>query len=339
MMAESDSNSIPPNQESIDGITPQAKADQKSGQPQVESPLGSDIKPSPDHKGNTEHCRPDQTPTGKHILEVLAAGILACYTFAAFQQLGVMSDQLGQMQASGKQTDRLLCLYQQQLTELQKQSTETHNLAVAADTQAKAAKVQSDNTVKLANAASNQVAKLQAGVDQTSRLAVAAEGANTSAARALEAQLRPWLGIVGEPEDAKEGDFLKGVDPPTHEITFNLRFKNYGQSPAMRVTVNSMATFKSTVDVDKAVCDGANKQALAEPHFLAFNTIFPSSEKPIPVSGITPMYRIVVVCTAYRGSDAALPPYNTWIAYEYLRHPNPEGKTIYDFKVLDYEAK
>lgn len=338
MPLEPDSNSIPANQVSIDRIAPQSETDQKSSQTPINPPLGPNIPPPPRCKKPSKECRPDQTPVGKHVLEVLAAGILAAYTVAAFWQLDAMRGQLGQMEGGGKQTDQMLCLIRQQLEQITKQATDTHDLAVAADKQARAAKVQSGNTVKLANAASDQVTKLQLGVNETSRLAGAAESANTNAARALEAQTRPWIGVIGEPEDIKQGDLLKGVDPPTRGITFTIRLKNYGQSPAMRVTIQSLSTYKVTGDLNKGICEAADKQLRTEPHFVQFDTIFPNSDRPSNVSEMSPFNHIFIVCIAYRGQDSTLPPHNTWVAYDFIQHPDANGTMTYSLKLRNYDA-
>jgi hypothetical protein len=115
MTLDPDSNSVLPNQEPIDSVTPHAEANQESGQPPVDPPLGPNIQPSPEHTKPSEECRPDQTPIGKYVLEVLAAGILASYTFAAFQQLGAMSGQLTEMRTSNSNTDRQIILGMGQL--------------------------------------------------------------------------------------------------------------------------------------------------------------------------------------------------------------------------------
>jgi hypothetical protein len=106
MALEPRSDSIPPHQESINSVTPRAKSNQEGGQPPINPPLGSDIQPAPEHKKPAKECRPDQTPIGKYILEVLAAGILAAYTVAAFQQLEAIKGQLEVMQGTLEETTR-----------------------------------------------------------------------------------------------------------------------------------------------------------------------------------------------------------------------------------------
>lgn len=108
MTLEPDSHSILPDQQGTDGVTPQTKATQESKQATPESPVGSYVQTALEHKRNTHHCRPDQTPIGKYILEVLAAGILGAYTVAAIQQLRVMSGQLTQMTQQSNTIQRQL---------------------------------------------------------------------------------------------------------------------------------------------------------------------------------------------------------------------------------------
>src|ERR1700685_1921008 len=126
-------------QPDIDRISPEGAPTQEGGQPPINPSLGPDVNLPPEHENSAPHCRPDQTPTAKYVLEVLAAGILSAYTVAAILQLGAMRGQLAQMQGSGKQTDQLICLYRQQLLELQKQAAHTHQLAAQAKKQAEAA--------------------------------------------------------------------------------------------------------------------------------------------------------------------------------------------------------
>jgi hypothetical protein len=77
-------------------------------------------------------------------LLVLLTGVIAlsntCYTHYARKQFESMNEQLKQMQQSGKQTDQLICLYQNQLLELRKQAVDTHIFAKAAKDQAGIAK-------------------------------------------------------------------------------------------------------------------------------------------------------------------------------------------------------
>jgi hypothetical protein len=70
-----------------------------------------------------------------------------------------------ELKGSDKQTDRLLCLYQQQLAQLTKQAGDTHDLAVAAKTQAAQTINLATETHNLAVNASNQVAIIQGQLD------------------------------------------------------------------------------------------------------------------------------------------------------------------------------
>jgi hypothetical protein len=88
----------PQSDPTVNAMPPQKQSDQKTHHPHVEMPFGSNRVPSTTHKGKSEYCRPDQTPLAKHVLEVIAVGIGACYTLAAIWQLGAMKSQLAVMQ-------------------------------------------------------------------------------------------------------------------------------------------------------------------------------------------------------------------------------------------------
>jgi len=205
--------------------------------------------------------------------------------------------------------------------------------------QAESAKAATD----AAQAMTNQVSKLQAGVDQSSRLADEAGKANTNAARALEAQTRPWIGVIGEPENIKQGDILKGVDPQTHGIDFTIKLKNFGQFPATRVTPHAIALYKNTVDVRESVCREANKAIGDKPHFPKFTAIFPGDVESTPISGVNMEERSnphLLICVAYKGRDASLSPYNTWIVYTYTKRTLADGKVSFEnFQLEDSDAQ
>jgi hypothetical protein len=70
------------------------------------------------------------------IFDLLLVIATSTYAVFAIKQWKAMRDQVTQMQQSGAQTDRLICLYQQQLAQLTKQAGDTHELAVQAKNQA-----------------------------------------------------------------------------------------------------------------------------------------------------------------------------------------------------------
>jgi hypothetical protein len=69
------------------------------------------------------------------VATIVIAVLTGFYVHYAKVQWKAMRDQITEMQGSGKQTDKLICLYQKQLAELQKQGTDTHTLAEAASNQ------------------------------------------------------------------------------------------------------------------------------------------------------------------------------------------------------------
>jgi hypothetical protein len=169
----------------MDSINPQENSGEENRQPPVNPSVQPDIQPAPEHPRETEHCRPDQTPIGKYILEVLAAAVLAAYTIAAYMQLGVMSGQPGQMQSASNQTNQMLCLVRQQLTELHNQTTDTHNLALAAADQASTAKATAAATESLVARSKEAIVASQ----------TAAQNALNASIEASRLDQRAWVGI------------------------------------------------------------------------------------------------------------------------------------------------
>lgn len=156
------------------------------------------------------------------------------YTIYAKKQWRVMEGQLRELKNSGKQTDDLICLYQQQVANLSQQATDTHALAISAGEQAGATKVQADRTREIAEHALAQAKATNALVLETNRLATstdisakAAESAAKTASDELEIGERPWVGVdvkVSGPFNYK----TSGMD-----LTSRFTFHNSGRSPAI----------------------------------------------------------------------------------------------------------
>jgi hypothetical protein len=217
-----------------------------------------------------------------------------------------------------------------QLSEMRSGSSDTHELAEAAKKQAAAsvqqvgsfaalaivAKEQSDNTATLAKAASDQVTKLQAGVDETHKLALAAEDANTNAKEAIEAQTRPWLGIEGGLQSISTN-----VSEPSISVSFEFALRNYGQSPAIKVSsafeFSLPYKYLRAGTAQTAACERAGKTSstVDRPDFfpsIILASIFPgdsgvstihqsaSFNLPDPKQPFTP--DVIVGCIVYQGS-------------------------------------
>lgn len=121
--------------------------------PQGQTPSQSPMIPSAPGKSeissDPNSGRNDQQSTARELarefrwVEVgtfIVNGVLAIIGIIALciyrGQLTTMQGQLGQMQTSSDQTDKLICLYRQQVAELHKQAADTHGLADAAKKQA-----------------------------------------------------------------------------------------------------------------------------------------------------------------------------------------------------------
>jgi hypothetical protein len=83
----------PPIQPPANAVAPPRQSSKKHDEPK-DMIVPTKTNPPNAHKRTTANCRPDQTPIGKMILEVLAVAIGACYTVAALWQLNVMNETL-----------------------------------------------------------------------------------------------------------------------------------------------------------------------------------------------------------------------------------------------------
>jgi len=97
----------PQTQPSANAIPPYANPNQKTSQPPTGSipPVNRKVVIAEKHQNESHHCRPDQTPIMKLVLEVLGVAILAAYTVAAFKQLGIMSEQITEMKNARIQSE------------------------------------------------------------------------------------------------------------------------------------------------------------------------------------------------------------------------------------------
>jgi hypothetical protein len=138
--------------------------------------------------------------------------------------------------------------------------------------------------------------------------------ANQLAYDSREAQLRPWIGIDGEPENVK-GHGVYGASFETVSSDFTLKFRNYGQSPARRFALEFADPdfIKHSFDqLSREACDKADATFNGRPNGYA-TTIFPGN----PYSQLVPGRRGVhyVGCVAYIGSQLRPRPYHTWFIY------------------------
>jgi hypothetical protein len=74
---------------------------------------------------------------------------------------------------------------------------------------------------------------MQKAAHASSDLVATANEANENAKAALEAQVRPWLSPIGETVEQVASSAVTYNGQPYLTIKFDLKFRNYGQSPAM----------------------------------------------------------------------------------------------------------
>jgi hypothetical protein len=81
----------------MDGVNPKGNADRPAAESRRNSDLIPEVPPSVEHRSQTTHCKPDQTPLWKIILEsgAVAVGIVVAGIY--YGQLVVMRGQLGEI--------------------------------------------------------------------------------------------------------------------------------------------------------------------------------------------------------------------------------------------------
>jgi hypothetical protein len=222
----------------------------------------------------------------------LMAAATIVIAVATLTSMGIAYLQYSEMNASGKQTDKLIDLYGSQLAaaqanaraaldqattsraqaeEMKASGADTHELAVQAKNQA-------DNTDKLARAASDQVSKLKDSVAEAHQLALTTGDAVSLTRQAQTA----WVGILNPTLNSVTYEYGNIV----MHGTFVLR--NFGISPATRVVpyvasstnwdgmetaeLGACSAAKSQFEqIDKAVREAAKNRDIG-------NTIFPGQE-------------------------------------------------------------
>jgi hypothetical protein len=79
-----------PRNQQLNTISPQGHSASPDGNAQENTALHANLIPAPEHATETTHCRPDQTPIAKWILETLAVGVGIVVAIIYGKQLGQM---------------------------------------------------------------------------------------------------------------------------------------------------------------------------------------------------------------------------------------------------------
>lgn len=87
----------PPIEPTVDGVAPKSTSADKGAEPPRHVQFPPQIEPPPQGHGESCHCRPDQTPWWKVILEVAALFTVICYTIAAYRQADTMNKTYGEI--------------------------------------------------------------------------------------------------------------------------------------------------------------------------------------------------------------------------------------------------
>jgi hypothetical protein len=194
----------------------------------------------------------------------------------------ILFRQLGEMQGSGRQTDRLLGLYQQQLDLLEKQAGDTHELAGEA-------KIQADASKTIAEKANTQAKATNKLATETARSATTASRQLKVMQEQFAISQRPWLNVTSSTSPNKSGpdyDFRWGGN----NVLFkpNLTVTNLGNLPAVNVHLVEQLIFPDLVrssarkDIRTAQKDFCEKQIDTGIYrnWKSGQIIYPSSEKP-----------------------------------------------------------
>lgn len=225
---------------------------ERAGEAPATSEIHLQIPPTPERERKSEHCRPDQTPWWKHIMELAAILVGVAVAIIYYKQLDTMQKQLAEMGASGQQTAQLI-----EAARLQAGASRRYVLA---------ARNQARESSHIADSAIEQSDATTAMAKQTKRTA-------DTANLALRLQTRPWMGFE---RMEVAGDITKG-----NEVSIVLYSKNWGFSPALHETNEFlMSTF----------CNGAPKHpnytmSTLPPEMAVMpNQIIPSETLKFPIS-------------------------------------------------------
>lgn len=181
-----------------------------------------------------------------------------------------------EMDAAGKQTDRLICLYQAQLKQLANQANNTRDLTVAAGNQV-------DRTKDLAARMEEEAKQTKTIASQAVIQAHAAESAAETAKDALEMENRPWVEVkaanLAEPIEIDSAGWFT--------TAFHLTLVNVGKSAATHVDtfVNPEPTVSdrdTAATYNLSGCDSSAVASSPAGSLAVGYALFPSQETPGP---------------------------------------------------------
>jgi hypothetical protein len=250
-------------------------------------------------------------------------------TLLSLLTLGVLKNQLKEMQAGGIDTHAL--------------AQASEDAAVAAQQNAQAAASFAQSAEGINRRTSEAVTQFRHLADATTKAAIAAKSGADTAARELELAERPWV----DAQMVIDGPFefnLNGVN-----VHFKFQLVNTGHSPAVAVNihpfmVSAFSTGPTAEEARNQTCSGASQTAVKRPGFGV--TLFPNhpfeeslsfgmgkddiakASQRIPGQIIWPN---LVVCIAYRStfSDRV---YHTAYVLDLLKIDS-EGNQRVDFKI------
>jgi hypothetical protein len=203
-----DSNPERTLQPPVNAIPPQEESAGKNPETPPRSIPDPYLSPPQKTEKNTKQCRPDQTPWWKTAIELAAVLTAIWYAMVATRQLGVMKDQLTEMQRSGEQSTE----------QVWKAIGNLNWMARSADWSQKETQQAIESSERQSRKA------LQASID------------------ASQLDQRAWVGVLNTPDTAElvpdgRGNYIF----PTF---VKFLFANTGKTPARKVSINWTTTYR-----------------------------------------------------------------------------------------------
>jgi hypothetical protein len=299
----------------------QVEGDQPTSNPRSNPPLSSPLDPTtgkanmPERPKNPGENQEDPTKELRREFrwfEVLSFGIQLLLAIVGIRALYIYGGQLQVMQRT--------------LDEMKRSgSVATNQTWQAIGNMNWLARTTDEAVNTQAIAAANQNIQMRATVAEIAKLANATQESNKVARQATEAQTRPWIDVEGIPEIVDTSAGLSNSSPYT-SVLFNIRLRNYGNSPA----VLEQPPFV-LMDFSKPVNEFFDHSNVCNKHeSRILSTIFPNAapitrgvyantvESTSPVRPLEDRrWTFLGGCIVYKGSNGG-GPYYTRVIYRVL---------------------
>jgi hypothetical protein len=246
----------------IDSVDPKKNASTPPAEPVRNPNFVPEIPPAVEgHRETTTHCKPDQTPVWKMLVETAAVFLGICVAYIYGGQLAVMRWTLEQMRQSNAEATNQVW-----------QAIGNINwMARSMDSSQKQAQAAMDNSDR----------QNQQSIAATLK---AAHETNQLAKQAMDAQTRPWVGLVDLALTLEKINGTAQRSSVYWQYLINIR--NYGNSPAKRIVHNELFKFDAGHTIKRTwkkldVCKAAEEGSLAFDRQLPTVIDFPQQERSL----------------------------------------------------------